>query len=724
MDENAFESAVQFHQAGRLAEAEAVYRRILAEDPGDADVCHLLGVIAKQTGRDEEAIGLLRRAIELDPEYAEAHFNLGIALAERGQLDQAIASYEKAIQLVPDYVEAHFNLANVFLKIGRLDEALASLQRAGQTKSEYARAFNNLGIALAEKGRNDDALAVYQQAIQLKPDFAEAHSNLGAALAERGDFDGAVASCNRAIELKPDYAPAHYNLGNSLLKQGRVDEAITSYRRAVQLQPDYAEAHDNLGNALVLLGQPDAAIASFERAIQLRPEFAEAYSSLGNALKEKGEIDQAIARYRRAVALSPQNPKLHSNLVYALHYDSAVSPEQILAESQQWALRHAEPLRQFMRPRLNDRDPDRRLRIGYVSPDFRHHSVSRFLLPLFSQHDHSRYEIIGYSDVWRPDGMTDRLRACADEWRNIAGLSDDRVAEMVREDRIDILVDLAGHTARNRLRVFARRPAPVQVSYLGYPGTTGLTEMDYRLSDSISDPPGQTEMLHTEKLIRLPVCNWCYDPANDGPCVAASPGGSGGSICFGSFNNFAKVSSAILDWWAAILMAVPSSRMIIKSRGLGEASVQREIRQQFSLRGVQEERLDIRGFEPSISAHLQVYNQIDIALDTFPYHGTATTCEALWMGVPVITLGGRAHVSRVGASLLTNIGLPELIAQSPQEYVRIAVNLANDSSRLRVLRSTLRQQMLRSPLMDGKRFALDVENVFRQMWQSWCLRSG
>jgi protein O-GlcNAc transferase len=720
MDENAFESAVRLHQASRLGEAEAIYRRILADDPNDADVCHLLGVIAKQTGRDEEAIGLIRRAIELDPDYAEAHFNLGIALAGRGLFDQAAASYENAIRLVPNYVEAHFNLADVYLKIGRLDEAMASLKRAGQSKPEYARAFNNLGIALAEKGRNDEALAVYRQAIQLKPDFAEAHCNLGAALAERGDFDGAIASCHCAIELRPDYAPAHYNLGNSLLKKGQLDEAIASYRRAIQLQPDYAEAHDNLGNALVMLGQPDAAIASFERAIQLQPEFAQAYSSLGNALKEKGEIDQAIARYRQAVALSPQNPKLHGNLVYALHYDAGIGPERILAEAQEWSRRHAEPLRQFIRPHINDRNPDRRLRIGYVSPDFRHHSVSRFLLPLFRHHDHARYEIICYSDVWSPDAMTERLQACADEWRNIAGLSDDRAAELVREDKIDILVDLAGHTAGNRLRVFARRPAPVQVSYLGYPGTTGLSEMDYRLSDSWCDPPGQTEMLHTEKLIRLPVCNWCYDAGDDEPFVATPAAGSGGSICFGSFNNFAKVSSAILDWWAAVLIATPSSRMVIKSRGLGEASVQRKVREQFRSRGVQAERLDIRGFEPSSSAHLQAYNQIDIALDTFPYHGTATTCEALWMGVPVITLGGRAHVSRVGVSLLTNVGLPELIAQTPQEYIRIAVNLANDVSRLRGLRSTLREQMVSSPLMDGKRFATDVENAFRQMWRDWC----
>lgn len=350
--------------------------------------------------------------------------------------------------------------------------------------------------------------------------------------------------------------------------------------------------------------------------------------------------------------------------------------------------------------------------------------MSRFLLPLFRQHDHADYEIICYCDVLKCDGMTDSLRACADGWENIVGWGDERVANKVREDEIDILVDLSGHTTGNRLLVFARKPAPVQISYLGYPGTTGLSAMDYRLTDFLSDPPGTTESLHTEKLWRLPVCNWCYGEPDGAPPVQPLPAGVGGPICFGTFNNFAKASPAILELWAAILNAIPCSRLMIKSGALAEQSVRRRINQWFGWRGIQPERLELRGHEPDISSHLEAYNQMDISLDTFPYHGTTTTCEALWMGVPVVTLAGRTHVSRVGVSLLTTIGLPELIAQSIEEYVTIAAGLAKDLPRLTELRRTLRARMQASPLMDAPRFARNIEAAYRQMWRKSCAKGS
>ena len=300
------------------------------------------------------------------------------------------------------------------------------------------------------------------------------------------------------------------------------------------------------------------------------------------------------------------------------------------------------------------------------------------------------------------------------------GWTDERVADKVWENKIDILVDLAGHTAGNRLRVFARKPAPVQVSYLGYPGSTGLSEMDYRLTDSLADPPGKTELLHSEKLLRLPVCNWCFNEPDDAPMVGPLPAYAAGSICFGTFNNFTKASPAIMDMWAAILNAVPSSRLIMKFRGLGEKSVRQQIHQCFASRGVRAERLEIRGHEPNPVSHLKAYNEVDIALDTFPYHGTTTTCEAMWMGVPVVTLAGSSHVSRVGVSLLSSVGLPEMIAQTPQQYVEIAVGLARDLPRLADLRLTLRPRMRASPLMDAPRFARDIEAAYRQMWRIWC----
>jgi protein O-GlcNAc transferase len=686
--QEAVDLAVQHHRAGRLREAEQLYRQVLGQQPEHVDAMHLLGVIAHQAGHNDTAADLIRRAIALRPNFPEACSNLGIALKDKGQLDESIAAFRQAIADRPDYTEAHYNL----------------------------------GIALKDKGQLDEAITAFRRAIALRPNYAEAHNDLGIALKDKGQVDEAIATLRRAIALRPNYAEANNNLGSALRDGGQFDKAIAAYHEAIALDPKFPEAHYNLGIALRDEGQFDKAIAAYQRAIALNPNFPEAHNDLGNALKDKGQLDEAIAAYRRAIALDPDNASIDSNLVYTFHLHPAYDTQAIVEEHRRWNRQHAQPLRKFIRPHNNNGDLDRRLRIGYVSADFRNHSVSWFLLALFRQHDHGGFEIICYSDVSNCDGVTDRLRTCADGWRNIVGWSDERVADKVRDDKIDILVDLAGHTAGNRLRVFARKPAPVQASYLGYPGTTGLSEMEYRFTDSLADPPGKTESLHTEKLWRLPVCNWCFSEPDDGPPVGPLPAEIGGSICFGTFNNFAKASPAIMELWAAILNAMPSSRLIIKSRGLGEQSVRERINRYFALRGVQVDRLEIRGHEPNIASHLGAYNQMDIALDTFPYHGTTTTCEALWMGVPVISLVGQTHVSRVGVSLLSCVGLKELIAQSAEEYVSIAVGLAKDLPRLAELRRTLRSRMHASPLMDAPRFARDIETAYRQMWRNWCAK--
>jgi protein O-GlcNAc transferase len=645
-----FDLAVQHHRAGRLKEAEDLYRQILAQEPGHFGAMHLLGVLAHQTGQDDVAVDLIRGAIALHPNFPEAYVNLANALRDMGQHDEAIAAYEQAIAFNPNLPEAH----------------------------------NNLGNAFKDKGRLDEAVEVYR----------------------------------KAIALRPSYAEAHINLGNALTDKGRLDEAIAAYRQTIVLNSSLPGAHNNLGNALKEKGLLDEAVAACQRAIALNPNLPEAHNNLGNAMKDQGELVPAIAAYRRAIALRRGYASAHGNLLYAMHYHSAYDAAAIAEESRQWNRRHAEPLERSIQPHDNDRDPDRCLRIGYVSPDFRNHSVSRFLLPLFRYHDPSICRFICYSDVRSEDAVTERLRACADEWHRIVGCTDERVAQKIRQDRIDILVDLAGHTAGNRLRVFARKPAPVQVTYLGYPGTTGLSKIDYRLTDALSDPTGKTEFLHSEQLWRLPVCNWCYDEPEEAP--AARSARTEGPIIFGTFNNFAKLSPAVMDLWAAILKATPSSRLIIKSRGLGEPTVRGRIIEFFDSRGVPADRLDIRGSQPDFRSHLETYNQVDIALDSFPYHGTTTTCEALWMGVPVVSLAGQTHVSRVGVSLLSCVGLPELIAQSPEEYVSIAAGLAGNLPRLAELRRTLRGQMRESPLMDGPGFARNIEAAYRSMWRGWC----
>ncbi len=379
---------------------------------------------------------------------------------------------------------------------------------------------------------------------------------------------------------------------------------------------------------------------------------------------------------------------------------------------------YAEPLREFIQPHTGDRDPRRRLRIGYVSPDFKQHAVGTMALPLLACHNREEFEVSCYAQAREPDAMTERFRGHADHWRSTVGLCDEQLADLIRQDQIDILVDLAGHTAGGRLLVFARKPAPVQMTWLGYPNTTGVCTIDYRITDAHADPPGSGAALGVEQLVRLPRTNWVYQPPDNAPAPNHRP--AAGAVTFGSFNNFAKVTEPMLVLWARILHAVPGSRLLLKAQGLGSQSTRQRVWELLARERIDPARLELRGWEPGHGGHLALYNRVDIALDPFPYHGTTTTCEALWMGVPVITLAGRTHVSRVGVSLLRNMGLEELIAASPENYVALAVELANDLPRLSRLHSTLRKRMEQSPLTDAPSFAREVEAVYRRVWREWC----
>ena len=406
-----------------------------------------------------------------------------------------------------------------------------------------------------------------------------------------------------------------------------------------------------------------------------------------------------------------------------MNYDSRYDAGTVFKEHLEFANKIAEPLSSILLRHTNDHDPARRLRIGYVSPDFRRHSVAYFIEPVLSSHNRERHEIFCYSDVLHHDhdDVTKRIQKYADQWRNIVGMSDEMVSEQIRSDKIDILIDLAGHTGGNRMLLFARKPAPVQVSWMGYPATTGLSTMDYKIVDSYTDPPGMTEQFYTENLIRMPESFLCYLPYEESPDIGPPPSLKEGRITFGSFNNFSKVSTEILGIWTRILRELPGSRLILKSQVFTVETARRRVMDIFERECVSAERIEFMTFEQSVKTHLDLYNRIDIALDTFPYHGTTTTCEALWMGVPVITLAGNAHVSRVGVSLLSNVGLPELIAKTSDEYISVAVNLAMGVERLRSLREKLRDMMKRSPICDAERFADNLEMCYRKMWETWCV---
>ena len=573
-----------------------------------------------------------------------------------------------------------------------------------------------IAIRHQQAGRLAEAQWICRQILAQLPDHVEGLQLSGALAAQAGRFDAAVELLRRVVRLKPDLAEAHLNLGVALKASGRLDEAIASYRQAIRLNPGLAAAHSNLGNALKDMEQHDEAIASYRQAIRLDPGSVEAHYNLGNAFNKIGLLGEAIASYRRAIQLRPDNTASHSNLVLTLHYHPDCDAKSIYDEARRWNQLHAEPLKKFIQPHLNSRDPDRRLRIGYMSPDLCDRVIGNSLLPLLRQHDHRQVEVFCYAHVVQPDVRTEQLRGSTDVWRDIVGVSDSQAVDLIRQDRIDILVDLALHTRDNRLAIFAYKPAPVQVTYLGYCGTTGLDAINYRLSDPYLDPPDSDLSCYSEQTIWLPKTYWCYGVFRPTPDPSPPPAAQAGYITFGCLNNSAKVSPAALDLWAQILQGNPRSRLLVH---LHPGAYLDAVRERFARKGIASDRLEFLRRRPW-PEYVRTYGRIDIALDPLPWGGGITTCDALWMGVPVVTLAGRTAVGRGGVSILTNIGLPELIAQDPQQYLQIATELAGDISRLSELRRTLRGRLERSPLMDAPRFARNIEAAYRQMWRNWC----
>jgi protein O-GlcNAc transferase len=715
--QQAFDLALQHHEAERLPEAEHLYRQILAQQPAHVGALHLLGVIAHQVGKNDDAVDLIRQAIAHLPDYAEAHNNLGNALKAKGQLDEAIVAFRRTIVLKPELPEAHSNLGNALREKGQLNEALAACRQSIKLRPGYADAHSNLGNVLHDKGQLNESIAAYRQAVALRAAYPEALNNLGNALREKGRLDESIAACRQAIALRPRYPEAHCNLGNALYDNGQLDEALAAYRHAVALNPNFPEVHNDLGIALIASGELDAAVTVFRQAIALRPDYAEAHSNLGNALKGIGQLDEAITAFRKAITLRTNYPAAHSNLIYSLHYHPGYDANSIAEEQRRWNHQHAEPLRKFIQPHGNNRDPGRRLRIGYVSADFRTHASAYFLEPLFKHHDLRQVELFCYANVVRPDAMTARFQQRADTWRNGVGVSDEEIAAQIREDQIDILVDLKLHTADNRLPIFARKPAPIQVSWLGYPGSTGLATIDYRLSDPYLDPPGTDESAYTERTIRLPDTFWCYDPLDDGEIrVSPLPALQAGVITFGCLNNFCKINDDLLSLWAGAMQQVEGSRLLLLAPvGSHRARVTDRLRQE----GIDPARIEFVAHQ-SRQKYLETYHRIDLGLDTFPYNGHTTSLDSLWMGVPVLTLVGLTPVARAGWSQLSNLGLPEFAGETPDQFVRIAVDLAKDLPKLQQIRSTLRRRMQQSPLMDAPRFTRNIEAAYRRMWHTWC----
>jgi predicted O-linked N-acetylglucosamine transferase (SPINDLY family) len=743
--------AIRHHQAGRLQAAEQICRQILQVEPNHADAIHLLGLAAHQVGKHEvaaeyigrairlkantavfhnnlgeayralrripEAVACYRQALELKPDFVEVHVNLGNVLKDQGKLDEALACYRRALELRPDYAEAYNNLGIAFGNQGKRDEALACYRRALELKPGFAEAYNNQGDALRDQGKLDEAVACWRRALELKPDYAEAHYNLGVAFQDQGKLDEAVACYRRALELKPEFPVAHNNLGNALRDQGKLDEAVACYLRALALKPDYAMAHNNLGGALKDQGKLDGAVACYHRALELQPDCAEVHYNLANALKDQGKLDEALARYRRALQLKPDYVEAHDNLLSTLQYCAGVTPRALAEAHAEFDHQHTAPLRSAVVPHENAGGHHGRPRLGFVSPDLGQHPVGYFLVRVLESLSREQQQTICYSDRIVKDDLTLRLQAAATQWRDVIGMSDQRLAEQIRSDSVDILFDLAGHTAHNRLLTFARKPAPIQVTWLGYAGTTGLKTMDYILADHYEIPP-ESALYYCEKVLRMPDGYVCFDPPQDASPVGPLPSPTKGYATLGCFNNLTKITPHVIEVWAKILRRLPGARLVLKYKGWDDRSVAGRFAEMFALHAIDPGRLELVGHSPHAEL-LAAYHRIDLALDPFPYSGGLTTCEALWMGVPVVTCPGETFASRHSLSHLSNVGLTETIAHDLDEYVELAVSLAGDLPRLATLRGGLRQRMAASPLCDGKRFATNLMSLLQDVWEQW-----
>jgi protein O-GlcNAc transferase len=697
--QNKMARAAEHLQAGRLREAESLFREVLSQNPKHADALHLLGCTASKAGRHDEALGLMRQAIALDPKQSVFHSNLGLVLLVARRIEDAIAEFRIAIALRPESFDIYNHLGNALCELGRFDEAAPEFQRAISSRPQHAPYHYNLANCWMRKGTT--------MRLDVNP------SDLAAATTERLQIlEKAVACFQKALALKPDYSEASNNLGNTFQAMGEPAKAISIWQNSVAAKPDFF-AYYNLGRAYYEQDLMDEAQAAMESGLRLRPDHAESLSNLGNVYRQTGRPREAIDLYNRALALNASGTVAQSNRLYSLYYHPDYGPDRILLEHQKWNAQLPRPPHPN-RPHSNDRSPGRRLRIGYVSPNFWGHCQALFTVPLFSRHDRREFEIYSYSDVKSPDYLTSKIRDLSDVWRTTVGMSVEQMSNLIREDQIDILVDLTVHMAENRMLLFANKPAPAQVTWLGYPGTTGLQTMDYRLTDPFLDPPAETDAFYTEKSIRLPNTFWCVDPEvleiGEVPPIQPLPALTANHITFGCLNNFCKVNQPLLELWARTLDAVPNSRLILLAPpGSAQAWVRRTLGNRVDFVSRQTRR-----------NYLLLYSQIDIGLDTLPYNGHTTSIDSLWMGVPVITLIGKTVVGRAGLSQLSNVGLAHLAAATPDQFIEIAAKTAADLPALSALRQNLRERTRRSPLMDADRFTRVIESAYRQMWITAC----
>lgn len=673
-----FHDAINAHQNGDIVKAEALCRTVISAQPRHADALNLLATLYQQHGKFQAAIPLMTRAITIQPSRADFHCNLGSALRSTGELTKAAASFRKALTRHPGHLESQFNLA-------------MTLQESGDT----AGAIQGLRTILITK-----------------PSFIPANEMLANIMIKQGLLDEALACFQEIIHFAPQHSGAFFESGNILQAQGKLTEAVAAYEHAIALIPTYAVAHNNLGNTLIKQGKFHQALARYQTAIRCNPDLGEAFVNLSWTYKEHGMIEDDIACLQQYLSQHPDDHKAHSDLLFSMNYSPAYSQEQLYSAAQGWWQRHMPKHSVFTH---QPRTSSRKLRIGFLSPDLRQHPVGTFLAPLLLAIDKQETSLHCYAEMHdqQMDAVSARIQSLSDTWTSTIGLSAEEAATSIHQNRIDILIDLAGHSANNRLDIMALKPAPVQVSWLGYVNTTGLPVIDYRITDIVTDPPG-SEALHSEKLFRMPDAFFSFEFPADAPEIGPLPASSQGLVTFGSLNNPAKISPQVVEIWSKILLQTPHSQLIMVGAPFADDFIANRYRTLFSAHGVAPERIDLRATLP-MQEYLRLYNSIDIALDPFPHNGHTITCHTLWMGVPVVTLQGERYAARMGASVLFGAGLQELVAQTTDDYISLASTLASDLNRLSNLRRSLRDRLSHSPICDTEHFARNFLQAMRTM---------
>jgi protein O-GlcNAc transferase len=750
---NAQRLAIQYYRAGNLRDALTEAKKAANIDRQNIKLHNLVGAISNETHDPGTAVQYLRHSLSMDEHQIEAQFLLGNALMTLGLNEEAVQAYDMVLIMDPKHIFTHVNMSQCLNTMGQHSKSERALHRALDIdpvhpdannmladvyirKTQYGLGEKHARIALEAAPDRIPIILTLAKALRLLNRFAEAeeyyrsalhvHPNdatllveLGNVLREQDLYDAADEHFETALKLAPKDLKVLRGAGAYFQSIRRHDRALALYEKFVELNPDDTGMLNNLAIVLRDMNRFEEAEEYYLKCAELEAHPSYVYNNLGILAMEMGKPEESIEYYRKAIEDNPNYDGAHSNMLFFMNYLDSMTSQELYEEHKAWQAHHTEPIRPEINVFPNSLEPDRPLRIGYVSADFYGHSVSYFIEAALKHHDSTKFEIYCYAHLRTPDAITKRLQSYTNHWRAIFKMKTEEVADIIRKDEIDILVDLGGHTAGNRLKVFALKPAPIQVTWIGYPNTTGLDTMDYRFVDHVTDPVGEADECHTETLWRLPNSFTCYNSqyAQEPSRVLAAK--TTGQITFGSFNNTSKLSESSIEAWAKILKKAKGSRLIMKSASLVDGETCDRFRALFKKHGVAAKRVEFYG-KMSSADHMNFYANIDICLDPFPYNGTTTSCESLWMNVPIIALLGDRHSARVTASLLTQVGLGDLAAKTTDDYVDVAVKLAKDTDRLEKIHQTLREDMANSSLCDHEGHTRGVEDAYRGMWHKWC----